>query len=111
MAEAVRSLVLAVIQEHDLDAARRAVEGLGAPVFYLTSSGGFLERRNATLLIGLPPGLIAGVIETLRQVCRERVEYLTVPLEGSPLPLPAPLPVTVGGAAVFIVPIERFEEF
>jgi len=39
------------------------------------------------------------------------VEYLAIPLEGSPMPLPTPVPVTVGGATVFTLPVERYEEF
>jgi uncharacterized protein YaaQ len=46
----------------------------------------------------------------LRKSCRQRVEYLSMPLEGSPLPMPTSIPVTVGGATVFALPVERFEE-
>jgi uncharacterized protein YaaQ len=46
----------------------------------------------------------------LEESCRQRIEYLTLPLEGSPLPMPTPVPVTVGGATVFALPVEHFEE-
>jgi uncharacterized protein YaaQ len=61
-------------------------------------------------LIGLPEGREQVVLDTLRETCRQRVEYMTLPLEGSPMPMPAPVPVTVGGATVFTLPVERFEE-
>jgi uncharacterized protein YaaQ len=108
--EKIRSLVLAVVQEQDQDTAVRAVESLGGSVVYLSSAGGFLGRRNATLLIGLPEGREQSVLNKLHETCRKRVEYMTLPLEGSPMPMPAPVPVTVGGATVFILPVERFEE-
>jgi uncharacterized protein YaaQ len=38
------------------------------------------------------------------------VEYLTMPVEGAPMPLPTPVPVTVGGASIFALPVDRFEE-
>jgi uncharacterized protein YaaQ len=101
---------MAVIQEQDIDQATSAAEALGAPVIYLASTGGFLGRRNATLLIGLPENLEISLIETLRKTCRQRVEYLTMPVEGAPMPLPTPVPVTVGGATIFALPVERFEE-
>lgn len=110
MTNSIRLLMLAVIQDQDLDAAIRALEPLGAPVVYLASAGGFLGRRNATVLIGLPDGREAEALATLHAACRQRVEYLSVPLEGSPMPMPAPIPVTVGGATVFVMPVERFEE-
>ena len=109
-AVSVRLLMLAVIQDQDLDTATRALEPLGAPVVYLSSAGGFLGRRNATLLIGLPDGRQEDVLSALRTACRQRLEYMSMPLEGSPLPMPAPIPVTVGGATVFVLPVERFEE-
>lgn len=110
MTISIQLLMLAVIQDQDLDAATRALESLSVPVVYLASAGGFLGRRNATVLISLPDGREADALAALRESCRQRVEYLSVPLEGSPMPMPAPVPVTVGGATVFVLPVERFEE-
>jgi uncharacterized protein YaaQ len=108
----IRFLMTAIVQEQDVDLATRALGALGGvPVFHLASTGGFLGRRNATLLVGLPEGKEDEVRVALQKSCRERVEYLAIPLEGSPLPLPTPVPVTVGGATVFTIPVERFEEF
>jgi uncharacterized protein YaaQ len=106
----IRLLIMAVVQDQDVDRATSAAEALGAPVVYLASTGGFLGRRNATLVIGLPEGMETSLVETLRNTCRQRVEYLTMPVEGAPMPLPTPVPVTVGGATIFALPIERFEE-
>jgi len=110
MTDPIRLLMLAVVQEQDLDIAIRAVGAFGAPVVYLASAGGFLGRRNATILIGLPEGREEDVLRELRKSCRQRVEYLSMPLEGSPLPMPTSIPVTIGGATVFALPVERFEE-
>jgi uncharacterized protein YaaQ len=111
MANPIHLLILAVVQEQDLDAATHSLEPFEAPVVYMSSAGGFLGRRNATLLIGLPAGREEELLAALRVSCRQRVEYLTLPLEGSPMPMPTPVPVTVGGATVFALPVERFEEF
>ena len=107
----IRSLMTAIVQDQDSDLAIRALSQLGVPVVQLASSGGFLGRRNATLLIGLSKQTEEKVTQTLQTACRQRVEYLAIPLEGSPLPMPSPVPVTVGGATVFTLPVDRFEEF
>ena len=107
----IQALMTAVVQEQDADATQRAVEELGLPVIYFSSAGGFLGRRNATFLIGLTSGAEERVLKALRTSCRQRIEYLAIPLEGSPLPMPTPVPVTVGGAKIFTLPVERFEEF
>ncbi len=106
----VHLLLVAVIQDQDLDAATKALQTIGARVTYLSSAGGFLGRRNATLLVGLPVEKETQALEALQEACRQRIEYMTLPLEGSPMPMPAPVPVTVGGATVFALPVERFEQ-
>lgn len=109
-AHPIHLLLVAVIQEQDLDVATHALHETGISVTFFASSGGFLGRRNATLLIGLPEGKEQAALDALRNACRQRVEYMTLPLEGSPMPMPAPVPVTVGGATVFALPVERFEQ-
>jgi len=106
----VKLLLFAVVQEQDQDAATRAIERLHLPVVHLASAGGFLGRRNTTLLVGLQQGREEEALKALEESCRQRIEYLTLPLEGSPLPMPTPVPVTVGGATVFALPVELFEE-
>ncbi len=107
----IHQLMLAIVQEQDVDIVARALSVLDVPVIHLASTGGFLGRRNATLMVGLPDGMEEKVMVAMQKSCRQRVEYLAVPLEGAPLPMPSPVPVTVGGATVFTLPVERFEEF
>lgn len=111
MENPIHLLLVAVVQDQDLDAATKALQVIGATVTYLSSAGGFLGRRNVTLLIGLPAEKDVEALAALRNACRQRIEYMTLPLEGSPMPMPAPVPVTVGGATVFALPVERFEQF
>ncbi len=106
----IQWLMVVVVQEQDVDMAMRALAVFDIPVIHLSSTGGFLGRRNATLLIGLPQGLEEQVVASLRKICRQRIEYLAVPVEGAPLPMPAPVPVTVGGATIFALPVEHYEE-
>ena len=104
------TLMMAVVQAQDAEVAKEALEKLGLAVERLPSVGGFLGRRNATLLIGLPERRRTVVIETLNQNCRQRVEFIAVPLESAPLPLPTPTPITVGGATIFSLEVDHYEE-
>lgn len=103
-------LLVAVIQDQDVEPATKALQVVGASSTYLASAGGFLGRRNATLLIGLPVEKKDKALKALQEACRQRIEYMTLPLEGSAMPMPAPVPVTVGGATVFALPVEKFEQ-
>lgn len=103
-------MLIAVVQAQDAENASEALEGIGAQVIRLPSIGGFLGRRNATLIAGIQPASEDQAVQLLRKNCRQRVEYISIPLESAPLPLPAPTPVTIGGAAIFSLEVEHFEE-
>ncbi len=104
------TLILAVIQAQDLEIAQRALANIDVTVTHLPSVGGFLGRRNVTLLIGLPETLQQKVLDALHESCRQRIEYIAIPLESAPLPLPTPTPITIGGANIFALEIEHYEE-
>lgn len=103
-------LIIAVVQAQDAENASYSLGKIGAQVIKLPSMGGFLGRRNATLLIGIKPEGEEKAIQELKINCRQRVEYISIPLESAPLPLPAPTPVTIGGATIFSLEVEHFEE-
>lgn len=103
-------LLMAVVQAQDADIAEIKVSELGVSVTRLPSVGAFLGRRNATLLIGAKPSQLEDTLKTFKENCRQRVEYIAVPLESAPLPLPSPTPITVGGATIFTLEVEHFEE-
>ena len=103
-------LLMAVVQAQDADVAESKVRDLGVSVTRMQSVGAFLGRRNATLLIGLFPSQLEITLNTFKENCRQRVEYIAVPLESAPLPLPSPTPITVGGATIFALEVEHFEE-
>jgi len=109
--EPINRLISAIIQEQDLENSLSVLTKLGFSVTHLTSSGGFLGRRSATLLIGLTAGQEKSVIDALSSSSKKRVEYVSTPLEAGPVPLPNPIPVNVGGATIFVFDVERFEEF
>jgi uncharacterized protein YaaQ len=103
-------LFIAVVQAQDAEVAQNALLKLGITVTRLPSIGGFLGRRNATLLIKVEQERYQTAVNSLHECCRQRIEFIAVPLESAPLPLPAPTPITVGGATIFSVEVEHFEE-
>jgi uncharacterized protein YaaQ len=104
-------LMIAVVQAQDADISFETLKSLGVSCERLSSVGGFLGRKNVTLLISLPVEKQSVVMAALQENCRQRVEYIAVPLESAPLPLPTPTPITVGGATIFSLDIDQYEEF
>jgi uncharacterized protein YaaQ len=108
--KSINRLMIAVVQEQDYEKANRAINDLGLSVTRLASAGGFLGRRNVTLMIGFTAGEEASIVEALNENCRSRVEYIATPLEGTALHLPTPMPVPVGGATIFTFEIDDYRE-
>lgn len=103
-------LMLAVLQSQDVYKATKALNQVGISATRLSSTGAFLGRRNTTLMIGLAKEQEDLAISIIHENCRQRVEYVSTPLEGAPMPIPIATPVTVGGATVFSFNVERYEE-
>ena len=107
----VTHLVAAIIQEADLESALASLSKLGFSVARLSSTGGFLSRKNVTLLIGVQKGREEVAVKALQNSCKRRVEFVSSPLRGAGFPMPAPTEVTVGGATIFMFEVESYDEF
>jgi len=107
----VTHLVAAIIQEADMENALASLSKLGFSVARLSSTGGFLSRKNVTLLIGVQKGREEVAVKALQNSCKRRVEFVSTPLRGAGFPMPAPTQVTVGGATVFMFEVESYDEF
>lgn len=82
----------------------------------IASQGGFLRRGSVTILSGVEDNDVDTVMTLTQEECRARVE--TVPTQGLPLfgdvamaTSATPFQVRVGGAAVFVLPVDRFDRF
>jgi uncharacterized protein YaaQ len=103
-------ILLAVLQAQDADLVMASLQKYGVGAFELSSMGAFLGRKNVTMLIPVQTTHIELVLSELKRNCRQRIEYVSMPIEGQPLPIPSPIPITVGGATIFILEIEQYLE-
>ncbi|MFQ3610160.1 MAG: cyclic-di-AMP receptor [Fimbriimonadales bacterium] len=107
-------LVIAVIHNRDKG---RVVDALLESSFKFTqvaSTGGFLREGNTTLLIGVDDDMLEPLLNLLEQNCRTREQFVNpLPPDTAPIGsfLPTPISVEVGGAVVFVLPVERFVRF
>lgn len=107
-------LIIAVIQDKD---SSRLVDALGEENFQTTklaTTGGFLKEGNTTLMIGCENEYVDEALKVIKDNCSQR-EQMVAPI--SPMGgnadsyIPKPVKVEVGGAVVFILPIESFFQF
>ena len=107
-------LIVAIIQQDDLKDVVDNLLSRGYRVTKLKSVGGFLEVSNIVLLIGVEAEKVEDVLQIINKNCHSRDRYVdTLPfnliegLSGFTLPVR----VTVGGAQVFIIDIEKFIKY
>jgi CPA1 family monovalent cation:H+ antiporter len=107
----ITRLMAAVIQKGDLENTISALTKLGFTIAQLPSAGGFLNRSNITLLIGMPEGREEAAVRALKNSCSQRIEYLSSLLPDAPAGIPTAVKVTVGGATIFTFEVESYDEF
>ncbi len=104
------SLLLAIVQHEDADAAVQALTQGNFQVTRISSLGGFLRTGNATLLLGLEDTRVPQAIARLAQTCHRRSAFInaepTLPALATPN-LATPIQVEIGGAIIFALPLTR----
>ena len=91
---------------------RRRAPRQGVPGNQAPQLGGFLKQSNATIILGVEDDSIDAVLEIVRDTCHARTQIVNpMPpiMEPGEFFMPYPLEVEVGGATVFVLPVERFE--
>ena len=105
-------LVIAIVQDEDLDALTEALIADNHRFTKVSTTGSFLRTGNSSLLIGVEDSAVEPVLAILKRTCRRRTQ-IAVPyspaLEPGLLYMPENFEVEVGGAVVFVANVARFE--
>ncbi|GLI10230.1 MULTISPECIES: cyclic-di-AMP receptor [Paenibacillus] len=107
-------LVIAVVQDKDSNRLSNALIKEGFRATKLASTGGFLRAGNTTFMIGTEDERVNEALQVIKANCKIREQMVTPvsPMGGTTDSyIPFPVEVQVGGAAVFVLPVERFEHF
>jgi len=99
----IEVLMTIVVQDKDVQKIAKLLEPYGFPTTHIASTGGFLGRRNATVLIGLPKGKR---LEIRKLLGSANVSNLKIDSAKTKI-LPE---LTHDGATIFSLDIERYEE-
>ncbi len=105
-------LIFAIVHSEDAGVLVDALADRDFRTTRLQSSGGFLKQSNATVVLAVEDEKVDDAIAVIRDSCRSRSQVVNpMPpiMEPGEFFMPFPLEVEVGGATVFVLPIERFE--
>ncbi|HZY41858.1 MAG TPA: cyclic-di-AMP receptor [Anaerolineae bacterium] len=105
-------LIIAVIQNEDEDGLVQELEQHNIGATRIGSSGGFLRASNMTLLIAVNDDQVDAVLEYLKKHCKRRTRHLhpLLPNLEARERFLGTIPVEVGGAIVFVLPVERMQK-
>lgn len=102
-------LIVAIINNDDCTDVLAELTRKGFGATRLSTSGGFLRAGNSTLLIGTEDDKVDDVIAAINEFSRKRTQMV------SPSPsfmaegfISRAVEVTVGGATVFVLDVEKF---
>ncbi|HLS35653.1 MAG TPA: cyclic-di-AMP receptor [Bacillota bacterium] len=107
-------LIVVVVQDKDANRLTKALSKAKFQATRLATTGGFLKEGNTTLMIGVEESKLEEALSIIKENCSQR-EQMVAPI--SPMGgnadsyIPKPVKVEVGGATVFILPIEAFYQF
>lgn len=104
-------MITAIVNKKDSGEVCDALADAKIPFTRMASTGGFLKAGNVTLLIGIEDERVDEAIGIIRKHCAQRMEQIpSVASAGVPAFGYYKAEVLVGGATVFVSPIERFEK-
>lgn len=104
-------IIFAIVNNDDAADVMKALNKEHIPATKLASTGGFLMKGNTTIISGVENDLVDTTIEVIKQHSRKRTQIMPVDYAHyNPGIASYPVEVTVGGATIFVVDVERFEK-
>ncbi len=103
-------LIIAIINHDDAGAVIQELTKNGFSSTKLATTGGFLRAGNVTILVGVDEEKVQAAIDVIRKESHSRRQLMPTTSElGYGYYPSVPVEITVGGATIFVVDIERFE--
>ncbi len=106
-------LITAIVNKKDAGFVGDALREKGIYYTKIATSGGFLGSGNVTLLIGVQDEDLEKALGEIRKHCKQRTEEIpSFPVtSGGAIGFNySTVKVAVGGATIFVTPVEKFEK-
>lgn len=104
-------MITAIVNKKDANEVCDALADAKFSFTRMATTGGFLRAGNMTLIIGTDDERVEEAIGLIRKHCAQRMEPMpSVVSAGVPAFGYYKAEVLVGGATIFVSPVERFEK-
>lgn len=107
----MQKLIIAIVSNEDSTAASRALTKAGFSVTRLATTGGFLLSGNTTMLVGTDAERVDEAIHIIGEnSCKRNKMVSSNTSFNAGMYSGVPVQVTVGGATIFVIDVERYEK-
>lgn len=104
-------IIFAIVNNDDASDVMKALNKEHISATKLASTGGFLMKGNTTIISGVENDVVDTAIELIKKHSKKRTQIMPVDYAYyTPGISSYPVEVTVGGATIFVVDVERFEK-
>lgn len=102
-------LLLAIVSNDDANSVIRALYKEKFQATKLATTGGFLTKGNSTLIVGVDDKEIDKAIDIIGKESKKRTEIVpSGTMFGTSEIISSPVEVTVGGATIFVLDVDKF---
>ncbi len=102
-------MLTAIVNKKDAGALADGLKSKGYMFTEIGSTGGFLRAGNTTIILGVEDSRVDEVLGIIRTYAGKRAQTFPTYSEGSSAGQ-SMAQVLIGGATVFITPVDRFEK-
>ena len=104
-------LVFAIVNDDDAGNVLAVLNKAGFSATKVASTGGYLKAGNTTFISGVEDDQVDQVLQLIGSNARKRTQIIhDTTSVGNFSTMAMPLEITVGGATVFVLNVERFEK-
>ena len=102
-------LILAIVSNDDASCVSKALNKERFQVTKLATTGGFLSLGNTTLICGCEDNKVDDAIKIISSESKRRTEISSTPsMYDAGRIMSVPVEVTVGGATIFVLDVDKF---
>lgn len=104
-------MIMAIVQPKDSNKVRDALVKAKIGVTKLATSGGFLHEGNSTLIMVVDDNRVDETLKIIKDNAKTRQKFMTPSAYIDNAANSVPVSVQVGGATVFILPVDKMIHF
>lgn len=107
-------LILAIVQDKDANTLSNNLIDANVQATKLSSTGGFLKAGNTTFIIGIEDDRVDDVLKIIKETSHAREQFMAPPVNidvTGDSAISYPIEVQIGGATVFVLPVDQFHHF